>query len=48
MQSFTAGREYNTLETFKGEVYSGKAVGGSHIWNYDEGVWKETKEEIDL
>lgn len=24
------------------------AVGGSHTWNYDQGVWKETKTEPDL
>lgn len=24
------------------------AIGGSHTWNYDQGVWKETKEEPDL
>ncbi|KAL1963318.1 hypothetical protein VTN77DRAFT_8439 [Rasamsonia byssochlamydoides] len=42
------GRGYNALKTFKGQVYSGMAVGGSHTWNYDQGVWKETKEEPDL
>ncbi|KAL1989047.1 hypothetical protein VTN96DRAFT_5810 [Rasamsonia emersonii] len=41
-------RSYNALKTFKGQVYSGMAVGGSHTWNYDQGVWKETKEEPDL
>ena len=39
---------YNTLKSYKGQVYSGMAVGGSHIWQYDEGVWKETKNEPDL
>lgn len=39
---------YNSLKTFNGQVYSGMAVGGSHTWNYDQGVWKETKEEPDL
>jgi len=29
-------------------MYSGMAIGGSHTWNYDQGVWKETKEEPDL
>ncbi|KNG84495.1 hypothetical protein ANOM_008420 [Aspergillus nomiae NRRL 13137] len=42
-----AGR-YNMLKSYKGQVYSGMAVGGSHTWNYDQGVWKETKEEPDL
>ncbi|GMG29758.1 hypothetical protein F9C07_8049 [Aspergillus flavus] len=39
---------YNMLKSYKGQVYSGMAVGGSHTWNYDQGVWKETKEEPDL
>ncbi|KAL4924222.1 uncharacterized protein BDV17DRAFT_221224 [Aspergillus undulatus] len=42
-----AGR-YNSLKSYKGQYYSGMAVGGSHTWNYDQGVWKETKEEPDL
>jgi len=44
--AYTGG--YNALKSFKGQVYSGMAVGGSHTWNYDQGVWKETKEEPDL
>ncbi|KAL4939343.1 hypothetical protein BDV06DRAFT_225085 [Aspergillus oleicola] len=43
---FTGG--YNALKSYKGQYYSGMAVGGSHTWNYDQGVWKETKEEPDL
>ncbi|EAW13261.1 uncharacterized protein ACLA_017070 [Aspergillus clavatus NRRL 1] len=39
---------YNALKSFQGQVYSGMAVGGSHTWTYDEGRWKETKEEPDL
>ncbi|KAL3455886.1 hypothetical protein BJX64DRAFT_53997 [Aspergillus heterothallicus] len=39
---------YNALKSYKGQYYSGMAVGGSHTWNYDQGVWKETKEEPDL
>lgn len=42
------GGGYNTLKQHKGQLYSGMAVGGSHTWNYDPGVWKETKEEPDL
>jgi len=42
------GGGYNALKTHNGQVYSGMAVGGSHTWNYDQGVWKETKEEPDL
>ncbi|KAL2017957.1 hypothetical protein VTK56DRAFT_1489 [Thermocarpiscus australiensis] len=43
-----AGGGYNALKSFNGQVYSGMAIGGSHTWNYDQGVWKETKEEPDL
>ncbi|KAJ5377173.1 uncharacterized protein N7496_004582 [Penicillium cataractarum] len=42
------GGGYNALKAHKGQLYSGMAVGGSHTWNYDPGVWKETKEEPDL
>ena len=42
------GGGYNALKSFNGQVYSGMAVGGSHVWKYDEGTWKETKEEPDL
>ncbi|PLB44198.1 hypothetical protein P170DRAFT_281608 [Aspergillus steynii IBT 23096] len=39
---------YNALKTYKGQFYSGMAVGGSHTWTYEPGTWKETKEEPDL
>ncbi|KAJ5818042.1 hypothetical protein N7474_003633 [Penicillium riverlandense] len=45
--STAAGGGYNSLKTHRGQVYSGMAVGGSHTWNYDPGIWKETKEEPD-
>ncbi|KAL2870688.1 uncharacterized protein BJX67DRAFT_245505 [Aspergillus lucknowensis] len=45
-RAFAGG--YNALKSYKGQYYSGMAVGGSHVWNYDQGVWKETKEEPDL
>ncbi|EEA29080.1 conserved hypothetical protein [Talaromyces marneffei ATCC 18224] len=41
------GGGYNALKKFHGQVYSGMAIGGSHNWNYDQGVWKETKVEPD-
>lgn len=41
------GGGYNSLKTYNGQVYSGMAIGGSHTWNYDQGVWKETKVEPD-
>ncbi|OJD21576.1 hypothetical protein ACJ73_07081 [Blastomyces percursus] len=39
---------YNALKSFKGRVYTGMAVGGSHTWEYQPGIWHETKEEPDL
>ena len=46
--SSSGGYGYNALKTHQGQIYSGMAVGGSHAWDYDPGVWKETKEEPDL
>lgn len=43
-----SGGGYNALKTHHGQLYSGMAIGGSHTWKYDPGVWKETKEEPDL
>ena len=45
---YTSSGGYNALKSFKGQVYSGMSIGGFHTWNYDQGVWKETKEEPDL
>ncbi|KIW29932.1 uncharacterized protein PV07_05717 [Cladophialophora immunda] len=39
---------FNALKSFHGQMYTGMAIGGSHKWNYDQGVWKETKLEPDL
>ncbi|KAK9366390.1 hypothetical protein V1509DRAFT_290867 [Lipomyces kononenkoae] len=39
---------YDELKSFKGQYYAGMAIGGSHTWNYDQGLWKETKVEPDL
>lgn len=41
------GGGYNSLKSFNGQYYSGMAVGGSHTWNYDGGVWHEIKTEPD-
>lgn len=38
---------YNALKSHEGQLYSGMAIGGSHTWNYEPGLWKETKEEPD-
>lgn len=45
---FAGAGGFNALKSFHGQLYTGMAVGGSHTWNYDAGVWKETKEEPDL
>ncbi|KAJ5730562.1 uncharacterized protein N7483_005070 [Penicillium malachiteum] len=47
-QSKIPGLGYNAIKTHNGQLYSGMAIGGSHTWNYDPGVWKETKNEPDL
>ncbi len=47
-RGYVAAGGYNALKSFNGRVYSGMAIGGSHIWNYDQGQWEETKVEPDL
>lgn len=34
---------YNAFKEYEGRRYTGMKVGRSHKWNYDPGVWKETK-----
>jgi hypothetical protein len=34
---------YNAHKEFEGQQYTGMTVGRSHKWNYDKGVWRETK-----
>jgi hypothetical protein len=41
-------KTYNEFKTFEGQQYTGMKVGRSHKWNYDAGVWKETKVTPDL
>jgi hypothetical protein len=36
-------RSYNIQKQFDGLRYTGMQVGRSHKWNYDKGVWRETK-----
>jgi hypothetical protein len=31
---------FNAMKSFQGQMYTGMAVGGSHTWNYQPGVWK--------
>jgi hypothetical protein len=39
---------YNEFKEFEGHQYTGMQVGRSHKWNYDAGVWRETKITPDL
>src|SRR5215218_10453118 len=41
-------KTYNEFKTFEGHQYTGMKIGRSHKWNYDKGVWKETKITPDL
>lgn len=41
-------KSYNQFKTFNGQQYTGMKVGRSHKWNYDQGVWRETKITPDL
>src|ERR1700750_1296206 len=34
---------YNLFKEYKGQKYTGMAIGRSHKWYYDKGEWKETK-----
>ena len=47
-RAYAVGGGYNALKSFNGQLYSGMAVGGSHTWNYDQGLWHEVKKEPDL
>jgi hypothetical protein len=39
---------YNEFKEFEGQQYTGMKIGRSHKWNYDKGIWKETKMTPDL
>lgn len=39
---------YNEFKTFEGHRYTGMQIGHSHKWNYDAGIWHETKITPDL
>ncbi|KAI6019893.1 hypothetical protein F5J12DRAFT_493303 [Pisolithus orientalis] len=47
-RSKTSYTRFNEPKFFKGQRYSGMAIGGTHHWTYDSGQWVETKEEPDL
>src|SRR5437763_1174327 len=34
---------YDQKKQYHGHFYSGMAIGRSHKWNYDKGIWRETK-----
>ncbi|HEX5172016.1 MAG TPA: hypothetical protein VFW11_22715 [Cyclobacteriaceae bacterium] len=34
---------YDRFKSYKGQVYTGMKIGRSHKWNYDSGIWRETK-----
>jgi hypothetical protein len=37
------GKSYNASKQYDGKRYTGMQIGRSHKWNYDKGVWRETK-----
>ena len=39
---------YDDIKEFKGKKYSGMPIGGIHLWNYDNAIWKEQKIAPDL
>lgn len=41
-------KTYNEFKEFEGQQYTGMKIGRSHKWNYDAGVWRETKITPDL
>jgi hypothetical protein len=34
---------FDNLKKFQGQVYSGMSVGGTHVWEYPCGIWREQK-----
>lgn len=38
-----ASATYDAFKEYEGRRYTGMKIGRSHKWNYDPGVWKETK-----
>jgi len=41
--SSSIAKNYNSFKEYNGKRYTGMAIGRSHKWNYDSGVWRETK-----
>lgn len=42
-KSPSIAKSYNTRKVYDGKTYTGMAIGRAHKWNYDKGVWRETK-----
>lgn len=38
---------YDDIKEFNGRKYMGMPIGGTHVWNYPNGTWKEEKVEPD-
>lgn len=34
---------FDSLKDYKGKTYTGMKIGKSHLWNYTDGKWFETK-----
>jgi hypothetical protein len=39
----SVAKTYNAFKEYNGAAYTGMAIGRAHKWNYDKGVWRETK-----
>lgn len=35
--------DYDDLKVFNGETYTGMPIGGTHRWDYPNGLWREKK-----
>lgn len=43
IKSPSTAKSYNARKEYDGKTYTGMAIGRAHKWNYDKGVWRETK-----
>ena len=42
-KSTSLAKSYNARKEYNGKAYTGMTIGRAHKWNYDKGVWRETK-----
>jgi hypothetical protein len=42
-KSVSLAKSYDARKEYRGKTYTGMAIGRAHKWNYDKGVWRETK-----